>query len=398
MYTGPNIINEGLAFGIDSGASVANTGVPTRFFKGKPATNLASGLVKQFSSWANLVGTTEYYTREGSQGVHLLVTTGGGVQWHGSTQVLNISANTVYTISATIKWTGVTPSANLFYIRQYNSSGGQVTESGHFLASNTIDLGDGWYRAYRTFTTTSTTVKLSIQGYQYSSNANIYYQDEQLELGGQLTPYVGDGATRSDTASLIDLKRKTDISVTNINFDALGQPHFDGTNDRISIADASKFYTNKWTWEMVVKFDNNTGSYQGLVWGEGTSSSGSGTQYLFAINNYSYFHYRIQNSTTSWGNTDVNIDITPTDYNHIVWQFNGTSGISKIYTNGQLLNTDSSRGSYNGLTSQPLVIGSRNDLNYEFNGEMPVLKFYETFLTAEEIEQNYKAYKNRFNI
>ena len=206
-------MNDGLVFGYDTGYGVANAAVPTRFFKGKPTTNLASGLVKTFSSWSNLQGQTNYYTREGSQGVHLIVTTGGGVQWHGSNQINNVSSSTVYTVSATIRWTGVTPHTNLFYIRQYNASGNQVVEGGHFSTSYMIDLGGGWYRAYRTFTTTSTTTYLKIQGYQYSANANIYYQDEQLELGGQLTPYPGDGATRSDTASLIDLKRTTSIDV-----------------------------------------------------------------------------------------------------------------------------------------------------------------------------------------
>jgi len=63
-----------------------------------------------------------------------------------------------------------------------------------------------------------------------------------------------------------------------------------------------------------------------------------------------------------------------------------------------LLNTDSSRGRYTGLTNQPLYIGTRNDLQYEFDGNMPVLRFYNSFLTAAQIKQNYKSYKNRFNI
>ena len=84
----------------------------------------------------------------------------------------------------------------------------------------------------------------------------------------------------------------------------------------------------------------------------------------------------------------------PTNYNHIVWQFN--NGTSKIYLNGQLLNTDTSRGAYNGLTSQPLCIGSRNDLLYEMNGDIPVVNFYNRELTAAEILQNYNAQKSRF--
>jgi len=179
------------------------------------------------------------------------------------------------------------------------------------------------------------------------------------------------------------------LSGANMGTTATGTITFDGVDDYVVVNPASDFFTNAWTYEMFVKFSNNSGTYQGLIWAEG-----GGKQYLFAIYNYSYFHYRIQNSSTGWNNTDVNINFTPTEYNHIVWQFN--NGTSKIYVNGQLLNTDTSRGAYSGLTNQPLYIGCRNDLLYEFNGDMPVFNFYNRELTAAEVLQNYNAQKNRF--
>ena len=396
MYTGPKISKKDLAFGFDTGHGVNNTAIGSRNYKGRPTTNLAAASTTAFSNWSGLTGTSNYYTTtEGRQGIHLTTLTSGGVRFYDTPTITGITGSTLYTISAKIKYNGTTPHVNMFYVRQYHN-GSQITEGGKFSTSFMIDLGDGWYRAHRTFTTESTTSYINLQGYQYNANVNLHIQDLQLELGDQTTPFAGHLGARSNTDSLIDKKRNTSIDLSNVSFNTSGQPNFDGTNDYIKITNEPMFFSNSWTYEMVVKFNNNNGSYRGLIWAEGTSSGGTGTQYLFALYNYSYFHYRIQNSTTGWGNTDVTINFTPADYNHIVWQFK--NGTTNVYVNGDLLSTDTSRGYYSGLTTQPLYIGTRNDLNYEHDGEIPVFNFYSSFLTAPEIKENYKAYKNRFNI
>ena len=42
MYAGPHIKTDGLVFGYDTGYGVANNATPTRFYPGKPTTNLVS--------------------------------------------------------------------------------------------------------------------------------------------------------------------------------------------------------------------------------------------------------------------------------------------------------------------------------------------------------------------
>ena len=390
MYTGPNIVNEGLVFGIDSGYGIANTGVPTRFFKGKPATNLASGLVKTFSNWAGLVGTTDYYTRNGSRGVHLIVTTGGGVQWHGSDQINSVSASTQYTISATIKWTGVTPDANLFYIRQYNSSGGQVTEGGHFSTSYMIDLGDGWYRVYRTFTTTSTTNYIRIQGYQYSTNANIYYQDEQFELGSQLTPYAGDSTARSNTDSLIDIKRTTSIDVSNISFNSTGQPTFDGTDDEINTG----ITTQLTDFSCVVIFKDGGSAAWGRLVDKQYTTGFFISSYFASVGN-NYVGAGVREPSSPHGQA---LQYDDTKYNYFVVTRSG--GTHTIYLNGSTNKVQKTNGDSSTLSSTEMAIGAWNGstASQRYTGEIPVVKLYNKELTAAEIEQDFKAYKNRFNI
>jgi hypothetical protein len=385
MYTGPNVTNDNLVFGYDTGYGVANTAVSIRFYKGKPATNLASGLIKVFGSWNNLVGTTEYYTRNGSQGVRLVVTSGGGVHWHSSNQINNVSSSTQYTVSATVKWNGVTPHPNLFYIRQYNSSGNQVTENGYFSTSYMIDLGDGWYRAYRTFTTTSTTDFVKLQGYQYAAGADIYYQDEQFELGA-LTPYTGDGATRSNTTSLIDLKRNIDMNVSNVSFDSTGQPVFDGTDDHIALGASSQFNIERnVTIESVVKKDSS--GWNGIF---GRSDGGS------------FIHYQLYNGTVNlyfYGPALAcvtgNVITSTSKYYHIVATFDGSS--AKIYVDGSNTTTTTTSSTANVSAADNVSVGKVYSSDRHFDGEIPVLKVYNRTLTSNEILQNYNAYKNRFN-
>tara|TARA_R110002012_G_scaffold99986_3_gene238511 strand:+ start:177 stop:869 length:693 start_codon:yes stop_codon:yes gene_type:complete len=210
---------------------------------------------------------------------------------------------------------------------------------------------------------------------------------------GSARSYPGSGTTWYNLSS----SGNGTLNNASMGTTTAGTITFDGVDDNVVVSSASDFFTNAWTYEVVAKFGNNIGTYQGLVWAEGTTGvGGSGLQYLLALASFNKFHYRIYNATTGWGLTEFSTSMVPTDYNHIVWQFN--NGTSKIYLNGQLLNTDTSRGAYNGLTNQPLCIGSRNDLNYEMNGDIPVVNFYNRELTAAEVLQNYNAKKLRFGL
>jgi hypothetical protein len=148
---------------------------------------------------------------------------------------------------------------------------------------------------------------------------------------------------------------------------------------------------------MVVKYTSNTGTYQGLVWAEGSTGGGSGQQYLLTLNNLTVFHYRIYNSITGWTATDTaNITFDPLVYNHIVWQFN--NGTTNIFVNGTLFHTDTTRGYYSGGTDSAMFLGARNDGSYS-SAMMPALyRCYSRTLAATEIQENYQNYKTRFNL
>jgi hypothetical protein len=223
----------------------------------------------------------------------------------------------------------------------------------------------------------------------------VLYKNPQVELLPHKTPFTQ--TSRSVSGSLLPIVGDSTINLSTVSFDSSAQMIFDGTDDRIALADGTKWFSNDWTYEMILKFNSNTGTYQGLLWGEGDTGGGSGLQMLLSLYNYDYFHYRISNTVTGWSDTNSStINFTPTNYNHIVWQFN--NGVTNIYINGNLFHTNSSRGAYNGGTNSPLYIGSRNDAAYPFSGQIPVLKRYNRTLTISEIRQNYNKYKTRFNL
>ena len=56
MYTGPHIIKDGLVFGYDTGYGIADNVTGTRFYPGKPGTNLVTGQATAFSNWSGLTG------------------------------------------------------------------------------------------------------------------------------------------------------------------------------------------------------------------------------------------------------------------------------------------------------------------------------------------------------
>jgi hypothetical protein len=380
MYVGPNIVKNGLIFGIDTGYGVADNSTATRFYPGEPTINYGENSMSVYGS---------YWTNIGREGNTHTIYRHAGASSSTIAMAPNIFSGlpvgTVTTISGYLYKNGVPYNTTSNTISTYNTTISHETrDDGYFRYTQSLNYTNGSWNIHAVL------ISSPVEG------DTIILKDLQMEVNTHSTPYLKYNTSRSSTQSLIDLTRTSTIDVANVSFDSIGQPVFDGANDRIAITDASKFYSNVWTWEFITKFNSNSGTYQGLVWGEGATGGGSGYQYLFTIYNFTYFHYRIYNTATQWTNTNVNIDFTPTEYNHIVWQFD--NGNTKIYTNGELLYTDTSRGAYSGGETSPLYIGSRNDLVYNFNGSLPVAKHYNRILTAQEVQQNYNAYKNRFGL
>ena len=366
-HCNPSVVDDGLVFLYDV--------EDIQSYKGEPTVNLAGSIVKRFSSWSGLTGTTEYYTTSsGDQGVKLVTTASGGVQWYSFSTIYNIQASTQYTISATVKYTGGTPHPNLLYVRQYDGNG-QTSESGKFTTANVRDLGGGWKRIWRTFTTDSTTTHINLQGYEYTTGKTIYIQDLQFELKSHATQFAGVSTTRSSTQGLIDRTGSSTIDISDASFDSNAQMTFDGTDDYLDCGDMG-ISSSKVTFAAWIKFSGS--STEHII-----DASGNTCHLAILSGNKPYFY----NGSTYHTGADT---IT----NGVWYYLTGVqSDTNDIYINGVLSNSINSNVN---ISVSTVNIGRWQSGGRYFNGDIASARIYNRALTAEEVLQNYNATKSRF--
>jgi hypothetical protein len=390
-------VAQGYGKTVTSGSVFAYDVADTRnSYRGEPTTNLAnfnvatSGFNSDTPGNLTQTSNSSEVTYQGRLSRKMVV---GAGFWNAYIYSYNTGiSNTVFAISYKVKTAdGTHPNTIITGAYIYGSAGS-------FLPAPTFTyLNDGWYLASMLYNGTSMTLNNLTGMYGNGGPKTFYIVDYQAEAKSHATPFTPAGTTRSVTQGLLPLVGNLSIDLSNVSFDSNAQISLDGSSDYVKISQNNNFFTNEWAWEMVVKFTANTGTYQGLVWAEGDTGGGSGLQYLLTLYNHTYFHYRITNATTGWTNTDTStISFTPSNYNHIVWQFN--NGVVNIYINGTLFHTDSSRGAYNGGTNSPVFVGARNDGAYSSAIQPSVIKQYNRTLSAGEVRQNYLHYKTRFNL
>lgn len=308
-----------------------------------------------------------------------------------------VTGNTVYTYSIIYKCESGYTSPNYMYRYEYNGAA-FLGEVGIFDTSKRVDLGDGWYWAYNTFTTNAACNALYIGFwyYQYNTPDKIWIKDAMIVEGDYKIPplnFLSGNQTRSVTQGLINLSNPAvTLDLTSVSFDSNARLTFDGTDDYIPLS-PSIIPTSAITIELIYRNDNS---------GVNTSiiAGGAGQQDL--------------NIHLPWGDTNVYWDagrpfnrINKTTTNsertgihHWIFTKDSTTGVMSIYLDGNLWHTGT------GLTSTIPTLSSvslgcydiGSGRNYYTTGILPVAKIYNKALTQAEITQNYNHYKTRFNL
>jgi len=319
---------------------------------------------------------------------------------------LGMTVGSKYTISW-LQWTdNLSKRANVgLYTRNssvnYNFWDG--LSSGSSTSTNT--LTNTWQRVYHTFTVTSNW-NLSDswnQIYMYGmdfTRATLKIADVQFELKDHPTNF-NKAQTRSNTQGLLDLTGNYTIDLTNAAYDSSSKIYLSGSK-AIKINSNSSLFSNAFTWSAwhYIIADGGAG-YAGIFWAEGAVAGGSGYQYLLSYRNLgsnAYAHYRINNATTGWGNTDTGTLMSSmlNKWIYTTWTFN--NGTTKIYINGVLSHTDTSRGAYNGGSDSPIYIGARNDLWGSINGYIDLVSYHNRTLTDAEILKNFNSQRSRYSV
>jgi len=395
IYRGPNVVNDNLILGYDSGYGVANTAVPTRFYKGKPTVNmLTSG--DNFANWNKTQnsGNPPTITSDvapgpftGTLADRMSIPTGGS--YPRIYQYYTPASTATHTFSV---WLKAESAGQGVFVGAFRNSPWALPSSTSFT------ITDEWVNYSLAINPQDTTsMQLYIGSHDAHKGKEFLIYGAQIEASSDKSPFV-DG-TRSATGSLIDLKRTTNIDTSNISFNSsTGQPNFDGSDDFIDLANNPQVGDTQASWEFVVKFDvthdDDTSTYRQLYIQE---SSVWIAQYLdkigidIAKDNGNWFDGNGGNTTSSQtAVVDANI------WYHVVFTFN--NGVIKGYLNNVLQFTTNVSGMTGGIRSgqTPRRIGRRS--SQPLDGEMPVVRLYDTDLSALQVETNFKAYKNRFNI
>ena len=392
MYTGPHLIKDNLIFGYDTGYGVADNNTSTRFYPGEPTVN---------SLASTAVGSSGITFGSDSGGTYL--ETNSGTTGYNYIKVPNIavSSNETYTWSFELKSTEtITQSGNKYYFdtneysNEFSTSNDQSRVSSSQVRPSSLPANE-WVKFALTVT-----MKPNLTGaYSYDflnfikphfTSKKIYYRNMQFEHNkSHHTPFVA--GTRSSTQSLIDLKRSRDIDVSNVSFSSTGQPEFDGTDDYIQIPDPNVSSSSGFSIEMIIKPTNASSSPMII-----TPNSGGIDHFVRLGSNGRLYMRMIVAADSSVQDFTTTTLLSSTDYHYVVFTFKQSEG-GKAYYNGS--QESAASANFTALDwSSVWRIGQRGNNTFFFDGELPILKVHNEVLTADQVKQNYNAYKNRFDI
>ncbi len=401
MYTGPHIIKDGLVFGYDTGfPSVSSNPDTYKYNNGKPTTNLltqngASSLDVRTDIYANTTKTNL------GGGKYRFVNDGTG----GTTIRLYANVNDLVdgtTYGCSVSYQDFNPGDGTAIRLDWCDQNNTTFSLTNFGSANRIFMTG----ARSTYDNTFRFLDISLP-----INSSIVLFNAQVELE---TPSPFTDNTRSVTESLIDLKRTTDIDLSNVSFNSNAQMIFDGTDDRIELGDqfdiADYFIDNQsFTIEAVVNLlntdtNNNGGIFSNQKFQSQTDAPGFGLCIRRANNTLYYcmniveVDNSIQTSYEALAQVAANIG----NLEHVTYVYDNNTSTIYAYINGELANSQTNSNFNWSLptdtTRTKIGTSTQGGWGYYHEMDLPVVKCYNKALTSAEVSQNYNALKSRFNL
>ena len=375
------------------GSSIVTNGLKAHFdasniksFSGI-GTNRIGSMIALFNSWNSLVGTsTTYSGKNGKTGIYLNITStgaSGGVNWwYDSIGRTTCLPSTQYTITALVRYSGNTPSANLLYVRQYNSSLAQTSENGKYNSANQIYAGDGFYLTWATFTTDATATSFYIHGYDYSI-IQVSLEDVQCKLGG-----FSDISKNLNDVSLIG------TTYSNVNGGAIV---LNGTTDYCP-GTVNCGITSDVTLSAFVKPTYNSGPHKTII----CTDAG----YPYGAKLMSYKNNARYGIWLGFGSTNYEafspLDVNDNTNKMISATWVQSTGVVNLYINGNLQYTLSTgQTSAVALNDGKIILGAEYysiGSGGGFQGNIYNGSVYNRALSAEEIKQNFNAMRSRYGL
>ena len=410
MYTGPKLTNDDLVFGYDSGYGVADNDISTIFYPGEPTTNYADDTVDAQGGWGGGYSLIDSATKKFRFNVNNFAAN-PGAGWRCFVWDMRAHAGSAVTISATVEVPDDSPGDFAWIMIGQSSSGSNGTSSANYHGYSATSeryqkSTKNTERITWSGTIGNTGTANQPNGYigftiwynngTPGTNSYVDISNIQIEKISHATPFVN--GSRSNTASLIDLKRTTSIDVGDVSFNSTGQPDYDGTNDHIVASPSNISLGTSLTYEVWIYPTgyNNSRMYLMDPRGDGNTS---GTNTWFIVD----YHQSPDTVHVVTGNSGIevqssNFSMPLNNWHHLVATRNGNSWV--IYHNGVSVGTGTTNTTSLTLNNNFRIgtYASGTSGQYFFEGLIAVAKIYNAALSATQVEQNYNAYKNRFNI
>jgi hypothetical protein len=244
-------------------------------------------------------------------------------------------------------------------------------------------------------------------GQRLASSGYILFRNPQVTYTPYTVPFTQ--GTRDTTQGLLDISGNNNtIDLANMTYGANNAISFDGTDDYINLATNIQAGYTSATYEFICRPSSLPGSGVRQLYIQENSTwialyNPSGTPFFgIDLNNGSgWFDNNGGNNTGAKTTTPLSANT----WYHVVFSWNGA--LVSAYLNGTLQSTTSTLQAANGRQNVTVLgpgttarnIGSRsNGGGDNWVGNIPVVKFYNRALSTTEIQQNYLAYKSRFNL
>ena len=345
--------------GTDALVFAYDTGDTRNSYRGEPTTNV-------YGNWVQYTANSYEVLDNSTNYVKLLAS--AGTPWAGRFDT-TVSAGT-YTLS----------------FQHRTDDGG----SNNFNIDNDTQDNDIWNAnittttEWQTYTSTKIHTGTGTHSLYFRRNSgagNIYIRNVQLELKSHATPFVK--GTRSATQGLLDLTGNYTIDITNASFDSSAFITFDGSGDYLDIQNSTSLFSG--TQDLTVEAAY---SLEGQGGGEIFGNYGS---------SYATDHLWFSGMYGIWLNGGVYAPGYPLSNGKYHMVGTRESGVMKLYLNGVLVNSGTRAASI--ATDINYRIGADvNGASEPFTGDIYVVKAYNRALTADEVRNNYRHYKSRFNI
>ena len=376
----PRIVTDGLVFYYDMGN-------PQKSWKGAPATNI----IFANPTWAgdgsnqgafvkeSVLVTDNSLTYQGLQ--TFLYSPGASLNCYlqGSGSDFPSTASTQWTFSCYVKRQDGAAITSMSVYMYYPSSDGSA-------AGTVENVGDGWYRIYRTRTGTSNAISLA--GFTGMAGSVKYYLSGAM-LTATTVPVaaLAGTASRSNTQAILDLTNNNTITASSLTYASDNTFSFNGSSNYITLP-SSIGYTTEFSQMAWFKSAGTPAGGYHIVYG--------GEQAELSIPTAGELRIGVNTGTRYVGN--LGSGLTDGNWHYVAMTYKPSDGAIKGYIDGLSVGTIATN-SGNPVSSFTRTVGrSGTSTTYYTNGETPLTQIYNRALTAQEIKQNFNALRGRYGI